>query len=231
MSNPTSHFYLFGRNPYVQDGQQRRTAHGFPDEGFGIKYTHANRATILGVVNTVYELGTTALFPVITELLAPANGGVYDVHRRDDITLPPTLLMWDKLHIRSGLNHNYATHAVHFSIQTETPSSAVHLALIILHLTTDTAVKSTTDRNPDTPPMWHPRLVDLAYSITPSSAYGTAYFIGMHDAYKTAVAFADQQPFFKFSTKNSEIPVTTLPESDRSIAHADAVLACYRNTT
>ncbi|KAH9847125.1 hypothetical protein C2E23DRAFT_863607 [Lenzites betulinus] len=229
MSDITTHFYMFNRNPYIPHIRARRVVHGFPDEGEGVKYNHTNRCAAIGVINTVTEIGRTALFPVLAELLAPCNGGAYNTTYNQHDVLPRTLLIWEKLDRDGSVSHNYATHVVHFAIDTEAPYSAIHLALILIHLATQGSYAGPTTTERTTLP--HPRLVDLMYSLTPNAVYGSAYFTGLDSSYEHAMIFSDANPFYSFYIRDITCPITTLPEEDRTIARTDIVLSCYQTVT
>ncbi|KAH9847606.1 hypothetical protein C2E23DRAFT_889853 [Lenzites betulinus] len=102
----------------------------------------------------------------------------------------------------------------------------MHLALLLAHLLTTTTSAAPSDNNPDhNKPS--PRIVDLVYSPTLSSVYGSVYITRVDNAHKTAVTFADQQHFFTFRTQNTTIPLTPIPESDRTLARFDNVVTYY----
>lgn len=58
-----------------------RVAQGFPDEGYGVRYTHPSRTAITAVTNTVYKLGVPALFPILLQLLAVRRLAIHNNDR------------------------------------------------------------------------------------------------------------------------------------------------------
>ncbi|KAL1949031.1 hypothetical protein VTO73DRAFT_10837 [Trametes versicolor] len=217
MSPPTSHFYLFPHNPRLPDNRLRRVAQGFPDEGYGVRYTHPSRTAITAVTNTVYKLGVPALFPILPQLLAPDNGGLYHNALLETTTDPCALLIWEELDIASRVAHHFARHVVHFKIFTEAPHSAAHLAFVLLRLVEATSTSSHVVK-----------MKDLSYAITPTTVYGSAYFTGFERAYAYASAFAVANPYFQFApSTDKQLPLSTWPESRHDLAHSDIVRRCY----
>ncbi|KAH9852995.1 hypothetical protein C2E23DRAFT_859610 [Lenzites betulinus] len=122
----------------------------------------------------------------------------------------------------SQLAHKHATYGIHFAIETEAPSCAVQLALLLAHLATDGGNAMATSRTP--------KLADLVYSITPSGVYGTAYFNGLRRTYKAVKATANIDSYFSRILSGTEMPISTLPDGSRALAQPQLVLDCYETT-
>ncbi|KAL1940514.1 hypothetical protein VTO73DRAFT_7949 [Trametes versicolor] len=233
MAPVTSHFYLFAHNPRTSAGRNRRIWEGYPEEGGEVQFTHANCSAILGVANTVSRLGIAALFPVLPELIAPDNGGIYNNRLADDDMNPPALFIWEALDVSGRLAHHSATHAVHFAIFSQAPRCAVHLSMLVLRLIDEGTKASIKEDDPEAIPRRFAKLKGLTYAIRPSGVYGTAFLSGVKYTYARAEAYAKEHPQYTFAPSVDSVgfPITTWPEGCEAHADPDVVLDCYETVS
>ncbi len=131
--------------------------------------------------------------------------------------------MWEHLLPHSEL-YPRATHAVYFSVVSNAPSTAVHLAFTLLKLTYDAQLDFMLN-DYEFDPAHIPRMRHLAYAMSRTGVSGAAYFSDFEIPYRKAVRNSAAQSVL--SVDGQFLPLTTWPPLDGVLLNNAVVERAY----
>lgn len=141
---------------------------------------------------------------------------------------PRVLLIWRKLTPAQRRRTN-TDYAISFSVPSQRPFAAGHLAFFLLQFTYS-AIRTYITNHYDYDVNRQPQLRGLAYHLSPGQAYGIAFFSYIEDVYEAAVADVPLYPRYR-SNPTSGLPLTTWPAHDSVLLEERNVLRCYYDST